>query len=429
MLLLHIFVIIKDVSVMNKYKILNNNIVIISVDNMEQGHFFLRWEKALNEMGYTVIYVTYTYSLYKLVNRRIDDGNYVEFLTNKNVKEKNNSSIEDKILYSIEYNAGWNDTKELSNLYYAIKQKYESSYINLNVEYIVLWNGNKISDISWKDLADEYNIKTLYIELANMEGKIFVDPIGTNAKSYLYDNNSVLKKFNYEELDYKLWKEIYIRSKYKQKTVKQARKRGFIDAVRSNLLDLYGAFVKNGAYRKHINKKKVLDRFYRQNFSYRKLNGDEKYIFFPLQVTTDTQILINGNMSLLDSLRYAIKKAEDEDCWLIIKPHPAEKNPANIKEIERIASVYKKCIFSNRNTFELLENAFKVITINSTVGIEAMILDCKLDIIGRAFYQNFKNDDLQRYIMGYLVNVDFWGTQNLTQVQMKEILSRAEING
>ncbi|SDP75328.1 capsular polysaccharide export protein, LipB/KpsS family [Selenomonas ruminantium] len=410
-------------NIMNK-----NKYIIISVDFLEQGRFFLRWQKAFNKLGYSIIFISYTYSVYAFLKKYVTNYNLVDLICND--KNNNNYHIisEDKVRLSIEYNAKWNSIKELKKVYYAILEKYNTEYNRLNVKYIVLWNGNKMADISWKDIAINSDIKTIYVEIANIEGKIFVDPLGTNAKSYLYKNVKILKRFDYDEDKYCAWKNTYINEKYEQTTVRQAKKNSILEAIKGNLLDIYGILLYKAVYRKHLSKKRLWDRMYSCSFEYNQIGDGIKYIFFPLQVSTDTQVLINGNMTLLDSIEYAVNKAKDEGCWLVIKPHPAEKNPANIKEIKRISTEYDKCIFSDDNTFKLLKNAHKVITINSTVGLESLILGCDVDIIGKAFYKFFENDDLQRYIMGYLVNVDYWGHDDLTIYQAQEILSRADID-
>lgn len=150
------------------------------------------------------------------------------------------------------------------------------------------------------------------------------------------------------------------------------------------------------------------------------------YILFPLQVSNDTQVVLNANCSLLEAVRRSVKLARNQNVYLVIKPHPAEKNPTYVKRLLDITSTYDKVVFSNENTFKLMKNALEVITINSTVGLEALILGCKVHIIGKAFYENFHTeDDIARYIMGYLLNVDYWGESPLSEDILNKILERA----
>ena len=57
---------------------------------------------------------------------------------------------------------------------------------------------------------------------------------------------------------------------------------------------------------------------------------------------------------------------------------------------------------------ELIENSKCVITINSTVGMEAMIIGKPILILGDAIYSGFNQRRLATYIINYLLNIEYF---------------------
>lgn len=97
-----------------------------------------------------------------------------------------------------------------------------------------------------------------------------------------------------------------------------------------------------------------------------------------------------------------------------------------ISEIVRLKEQSDKIIFTNDNTYKLIKNAIEVVTINSTVGLESLIMGKKTKILGKAFYESFTELDIARYIMGFLINEDYWGTGNISENIFRKILSRVK---
>lgn len=112
----------------------------------------------------------------------------------------------------------------------------------------------------------------------------------------------------------------------------------------------------------------------------------EKYIFVPFQVRDDTQILlhspwINSMYELYDRITNAAEHL-DSDYIFVVKEHPSDK-----KTYKELHERHPRIIFANsNNTQELIDNATAVITINSTVGIESLLLQKPVICLGNAFY-------------------------------------------
>lgn len=146
-----------------------------------------------------------------------------------------------------------------------------------------------------------------------------------------------------------------------------------------------------------------------------------------MQVSTDTQVLINGNITVLNAVKKALDYARNHNFYLVIKPHPAEKNPLYFEKLESVLSNYNRTLITNENTFKLIKYAQETFTINSTVGLEAKILNRPVHVFGKALYENFTQDDISRYVMGYLLNIDYWGTDNISIENFKKVLERTDL--
>jgi capsular polysaccharide export protein len=117
----------------------------------------------------------------------------------------------------------------------------------------------------------------------------------------------------------------------------------------------------------------------------------EHYIFVPFQVTTDSQIIlfspwIKDMIDLVKQLDLVSQKLGHNMPDIVFKPHPAcdQKYDALIEQYKH----HDKLHFNTETpTPVLIQHAKAVATINSTVGIESLLLNKKLITLGHAFYQ------------------------------------------
>ena len=75
-----------------------------------------------------------------------------------------------------------------------------------------------------------------------------------------------------------------------------------------------------------------------------------------------------------------------------------------------------------------MKYAEEIWTINSTVGLEALIMGKKIKILGKALYKDFKGDYLKKYISSYLLNIDFFDKKDISMEATKNIINRLEDN-
>jgi hypothetical protein len=90
------------------------------------------------------------------------------------------------------------------------------------------------------------------------------------------------------------------------------------------------------------------------------------------------------------SLREMVKAvmARDDPRPIVIKPHPRDTDPATRRFLARIAGRDPRITISEANIHDILEQAAACVTINSAVGIEAMMHGCPVILCGKADFHH-----------------------------------------
>ncbi|EJD4068432.1 capsule biosynthesis protein [Campylobacter coli] len=145
-----------------------------------------------------------------------------------------------------------------------------------------------------------------------------------------------------------------------------------------------------------------LYRKYLYKFTEKKLNQkiyslEKKYFLAILQVYNDTQIKHHYKKSIeefIEELILSFANHAREKSYLIFKHHPMDRGYRNYsKLINGLSQKYhvEGRIFYVHDTYlpTLLKNALGCITINSTVGLSAILEGCPTKVCGNAFY-NFE---------------------------------------
>lgn len=384
-------------------------VVVFYIEDIERAKFFIRFEfqNDIKSLFITNNLTVYLYLKYKGKNiclLNISNESHIIEIPNLN------NTIERKLKYC---------SKEKSNkLYLSVYNTLDNLKNEYEIKYIFIWNGNKIGDYACKYFSQRNNIKSLFFEISNIPGKIFVDEEGTNKNSSLFLNPEKIDKLNYNENEYQNWKKEYLKIKSSNFILPQSKKRNKLLALVSIFISyigiLGGISVQNFCL---WSKLKELNLFKTNNILLKSNNNiDIKnlrgYIFVPLQVENDTQVIINSKVSLKTLIDYAVNYAKKEKLKVLIKPHPAERNN---KILEYINSLVKdNIIVTNYNTVELIQNARTVITINSTVGLEALILNKSVIFLGDTFYKNFDQERLKKYVLKYLINIEYFSNDKIS---------------
>ncbi len=125
-------------------------------------------------------------------------------------------------------------------------------------------------------------------------------------------------------------------------------------------------------------------------FAQEKTSLPPKYIFIPFQVDYDTQLIINSPWikdmrTLFHTFEKLLEYVVDKKLHIVFKEHPSSL--INYPDLHQKAKRYSNLhIINNLPTQTLIEQAEAVITINSTVGIESLLLGKKVVVLGNAFY-------------------------------------------
>jgi capsular polysaccharide export protein len=71
--------------------------------------------------------------------------------------------------------------------------------------------------------------------------------------------------------------------------------------------------------------------------------------------------------------------------------------------------------FTMRNTFQLINKAELVVTINSSVGVESLMLNKPVVTLGDCFYKSYTSHDLDKVIHHLFIDIDYFSQEELTK--------------
>lgn len=374
--------------------------ILILLDLTQRWSFFKQFAMPLRKKGYHVVFITYKFSVY--LQAKIA-GEIIYCPLRKNLKKHR----------ALEYASDVLCKKiKLENailLYNNIIYLLDKMNKNFNFEYAFIWSGSDTAELAVSHWAAKNQIKRVFFEIANIPGKIFIDPHGVNAQSFLYKNPKILDDLEDDVSEYNQWREKYISQKLNNAFVPQTKNIKIIPF--GPLLDRFLSFIHFAAPYEDIpfvEKIRTLFLIKKRAFNYDSIDVHRmEYVFFPLQVSSDVQILINSNVDIHQGILKALDIAAENKLQLIIKPHPAEPDVGFVKQIESLKDEYH-FYFSNENIFKLMKNSKIIVTINSTAGLEAKILGCDVRVLSKAIYDAFDEKRLRKYIMKHLVDIDYF---------------------
>jgi len=125
-----------------------------------------------------------------------------------------------------------------------------------------------------------------------------------------------------------------------------------------------------------------------------KIDLPEKYIFLPFQVHDDTQVLLHSPWvkTMADLTATAVtavkshNKLTGDSLKLIIKEHPSDFGRVDYEPLKQKFEDDDVLFLRYYPTPELIKKAQGVMTINSSVGIEALVQHKPVITLGNAFY-------------------------------------------
>lgn len=396
------------------------NNIFVYIESIEMFYFFLRFSKVVSDNNSQIIFHTTKLSIFIMALLKKTSCKLI-FKTKK--KYKTHVDLYD----TLELKRNFLDIEEASLLFNSSYEHIEKVNNISKINLILSFNGSSIPDIAFNLFARRNNVKTLYFELANIPGKMFCDPLGVNAKSSLYKNINILDKYKTQSEVYHNWLKSYLKIRENLIQIPQVNQRQkYINYL--YFFDILGILFLNLAKNCKFNIHRIL--YNKSNKIKININYDDfdyknkNFIFLGLQLSLDSQILLNSDIDNIEALYKAIKISKSKNIKLVVKIHPLENDK---KVINKILSLREKYGFylMNLNSFELVKYADSILTINSSIGLEAKILGKTPTIYGRSFYSMINESNLPNYICKYLIDLNFFSEAPIPKAVFRTILKRA----
>lgn len=381
--------------------------ILVLVDSMERYSFFRRLVSPIKNEARFLFVTTEPLAHLLLITRgfRSVYVNRRQAVVDKYIEEIEASNFRQ----SIEILSGCLSEDRAKKDAASVVGKIRKIISKNDIEACLLWNGQQLAGRILIYLCDVYGIKKRIMEISNLPNKIFVDSQGVNALSTIGGNPSILDDLTMPDeqkhVDWLVEYERYKASPLPQSAVTFSRKA-------KRLINYALKYPLGGACRTEFSQ--VRRRGKRKAMLVTGPCSSEElrqnhYMFLPLQVSSDTQIKLHSDVDNIDAIRIAAAKAKEMALKLVVKIHPAETDVLAINEIVSMRENFDFEI-ATISTNDLIRYADEVITINSTVGLEALLYGKRVTCLGRCFYVNFDRARLLKYIHAYLTDgIDYFG--------------------
>ncbi|HHY0488960.1 TPA: hypothetical protein ACVU46_000647 [Vibrio parahaemolyticus] len=398
-------------------------VALMHVISKEEVTFFNRFERSLMDKGLSVIYVTTSLYCFLLLRLKGKDV----YISMKNKTSNNNYSLESYFNDKV----GWL-SKEKSNIaffsMYELSNKLMSTY---DVKVAFIPSGRLASHQGLTLACKELGVSTIFSGYGNFPGKTFFDKEGTDKNSTLYNNKNKLESSVFDEvakLEFSNWKKAYLSKKLQKHVVSQA-KNVTIKTYLSRLARIVFCKVENV-----MGVALDVDRSWRSVFEFSKVDyshlssplPDKKFLFLPLQFSKDAQLILNYHGDVVSSMNQALDIAKEKDLALVIKPHPVDNSIDVYHSIKKFLEDNNASL-SLDNTFKLIDMSELVVTVNSTVGLEAKIMNKDVTFLGESIYSDMRENHVYAYLFKYLVDIEYFSKTNITNSKLDEIFSICEV--
>lgn len=255
---------------------------------------------------------------------------------------------------------GWMHSQTVleSRAYFATLHFYQYM-CRVPIDLVGVWNGINLPLAAAARVAGKLGKKTVFFENGYLQNTTTLDPRGVN-----YRNSLVHKP------------------------------RSFYDAIvpqEQLLAALYSAAATI---------REIRSKWY-QSFNRKQTSSQpediilpEKFIFLPFQVHDDTQVLLYSRQlksmdQLVDCAVDAVKRynrKHGENLWIVAKEHPSDFGRVDYSLLKAKYQQENILFLRYYPTPELIAQAHGVITLNSTVGIEALVRHKPVITLGGSFY-------------------------------------------
>ena len=258
-------------------------------------------------------------------------------------------------------------------------------------DFVIIWNGmwhyEKISE----KIALEKNITPIFIENGYFPNTAHIDPVGINAKAEIIFRKDEELATNYHEDELMLFledmrnrfSELKRYSQVSELTNSLSFPRFIFFILELIIYDLPFIGVE------FLSKIIILIKS-KKDKDLLQSNGPlpSHYVFLPLQVTTDSQLILNSSWikSPHDFITRVVEVFNEIDPTIrvVIKEHPMEDPDISFSDLSNeFPSIYWASTFSLE---ELIKNADLIVNINSSVGFQSLLFEKSVVCLGDALY-------------------------------------------
>ena len=208
--------------------------------------------------------------------------------------------------------------------------------------HLGMWNGQGGRRRTLIMVAEQIGLRTLFAELSPIAGHVTLDPQGVNAAGMLPADPDY----------YRAWGAAHADS-------------GAVTRWRERLV------TRRGVSRESQGE-----------------TGDGPFLFVPLQVRGDTQIGVHGGWirsvpAFIDEVARAAQQLPPG--WRVVfREHPSDRE-GNAEQLGRLVGP-RVAVDNATDTFELVRRSAGVVTVNSSVGMQALLFGRPVLVLGRSNY-------------------------------------------
>lgn len=283
----------------------------------------------------------------------------------------------------------------------------------------LIWNGTKAFSRGVAHACKQKKIRVRFIELGNFTNKLFIDDDGTNKNSSLYKNISQLEKLHTDYDKAEDWLAKYIDA---QRCISEPPQLKLEKTINITKFQKLSRKLKFFLYARKPQKYLFCDfssPIYQQK-------TPTNYTFVPLQVSNDSQILLNSKINNLDLIKTLIARQKRDGGKFVIKFHPCDSE-YSVSKILDLVSGNQNWLVNQGSTINLIEKASKVVCINSTVGLEAILLGKDVEFLGHTFFARMTKAMALAYVTEFLVDIDYFSNQDFNMSEFNKITGIAEV--
>jgi len=397
--------------------------IYIYVDGMERARFFKKFSNPLKKTGKEVVYIAGTLSSSLYLKSHGCTTIPLRFKLNKRKKTSMTILDTQKILSrSLSVASGYHSGEEACEIFENAYTFFSCLKEERRPSQVWLWSGTTTIALALQTVFKN-DTALRFFELSNLGKRLFVDPQGTNANSFVCYHQEILDSCPCDEKTFDEWKTKYIQS---INLPPQSKNKKHIPWERG--IDLLGSWLLKYPMEDRRDKLRLLYNKLKNIFQpidFPVLDLSSPFVFAPLQVSNDAQVKLFSKYGNFDIIDKGIEIAEEIGCKLVVKIHPAESDR---EQIEKICSLAQRKGFEivGNDTGDLIRKSEHVVVNNSTVGLMALIYEKPVTVLGEAIYKSFNQNRLRSYIINYLIEGDYFGETPMSAKSINAIIEHDE---